>query len=187
MVPSQQERGGAQSMKIAACILALTALARGQEAARAAIAPATFVPLFTISWNLTANVVHYDAKLVVGKFDPKEPVVVYWVMNQTDGHREPLTFIERLKGYGFKIKPGGEPDTWDIVIVSVKKKTFHIAHKGEDFEITGSIGRCSLARLDSARVQAHKWHMLKIADYVDLTGTDVQTGADCRERVQQGE
>lgn len=49
MVPSQQERGGAQSMKIAACILALTALARGQEAARAAIAPATFVPLFTIS------------------------------------------------------------------------------------------------------------------------------------------
>jgi hypothetical protein len=142
-------------------------------------------PLFTISWNITPNVVHYDANLKNGLFDAKEPVKVYWVMHQTDGHHEGLTLIERLKGYGFSIKPGKDPDTYDMVIVSVKQKTLHLARVDGKLRVTLPIANCEIAYLDHVRVQAHKWHMLNIADYAELVGNDVNTGEECREQVKQ--
>ena len=51
--------------------------------------------------------------------------------------------------------------------------------------ITLSIANCEMAHLNQARVQAHRWHFITIADYVDLVGTDAETGAVCRERVTQ--
>jgi hypothetical protein len=163
--------------------LSLVGASRAQERAEAAITGITSAPLFTISWNLTNNYVEYDAKLKDGKFDPKEPVTAYWIMNQTDGHRESLTLIERLKGYGFTIHPGRAPDAFDMVVVSVKKKTLHISREGGQFNVTLHIGDCEMARLTQAHVQAHWWHLFPIGEYVDLTGTDVNTGAECRERV----
>jgi hypothetical protein len=145
----------------------------------------SFLPLFTIDWNLTANVVHYDARLSGDRLDPKEPVVAYWIMNQTDGHRENLTLIERLKGYGFTIKPGKDPDTYDMVIVSVKQKTLHLAPEGGKLRIRIDIASCQPAYLAHVRVQAHKWHMLNIPEYAELIGNDVNTGAECREKVGQ--
>jgi hypothetical protein len=193
VVPADEKRVGNQGIvavrKLRPALLAFAAfclafLAHGQEAAQAAMpGAASFALLFTISWNLTPNVVHYDAKLKDGKFDPKEPVVAYWVMHQTDGHREPLTFIERLKGYGFSIRPSGSPNTYNMVIVSVKKKTLRITQQDDGFQITLSIGDCETASLTRAHVQAHKWHFITIGDYVDLTGTDLKTGAECQERV----
>jgi hypothetical protein len=64
-----------------------------------------------------------------------------------------------------------------MVIVSVKKKTFRVAHIGGQFDVTLSIANCEMAHLNQARVQAHRWHFMTIADYVDLVGTDVKTGA----------
>src|ERR1019366_266845 len=98
-----------------------------QERAQAAVPGLTTIPLFAISWNLTSNFVQYDAVVKDGRVDPREPVKAYRIMKQTDGHREDLTLIERLKGYGFSVRPGSEPDTFDMVVVSVKKKTLHIA------------------------------------------------------------
>jgi hypothetical protein len=155
----------------------------GQEKAQAAVPGLTSVPLFTISWNLTANYVQYDARLKNGKVDPKAPVTAYWIMNQTDGHHEGLTLVERLKGYGFTILPSAEPDSFDMVVVSVKKKTLHITQEGNQFEVTLNIGNCSVARLKEAKVQAHWWHFVAVGEYVDLTGTNVKTGEECHERV----
>lgn len=175
-------------LQIMAILFALTGLIRAQERAAAATLPAeatllTAAPLFNISWNLTANYVQYDARIKDGKLDPKEPVKAYWIMNQTDGHHESLTLIERLKGYGFSIRPGSSPDTFDMVVVSAKKKTLHIARNGDQFEVTMNIGDCESARLKDARVQAHWWHFVAMGDYVDLNGRDVKTGEECHERV----
>jgi hypothetical protein len=156
-----------------------------QERAEAAVPGLATIPLFAISWNLTSNYVQYDAVLKDGKVDPKEPVKAYWIMKQTDGHREDLTLIERLKGYGFSIRPGRAPDTFDMVVVSVKKKTLHVARNGEHFEVTLSIGGCASARLMQAHVQAHRWGPLPVGEFVDLTGTDVKTGEECHERVMR--
>jgi Domain of unknown function (DUF4833) len=164
-------------------IACLAGAMHAQERAQAAIPGLTMAPLFAISWNLTANYVQYDAKLQNGKLDPKEPVKAYWIMKQTDGHHEELTILERLKGYGFSVRPGSEPNTLDLVVVSVKKKTLHIARNGDQFEVTLNIGNCESARLTRAHVQAHKWGLLPVGEYVDLTGVDVKTGEECQERV----
>jgi hypothetical protein len=180
-------------MRLAPALLLLTLpqLLRAEEPLKAGTSGISSlystVPLFTISWNITSNVVHYDAKLKNGVFDPKEPIQVYWVMNQSDGHREGLTLIERLKAYGFTVKPGKDPDTYDMVIVSVKMKTLHIFREDDKFRVTLPIANCETAYLDHVRVQAHKWHMLNIADYAELIGNDVNTGEECRERVGQHE
>ncbi len=167
--------------------LCLAGMGRGQQRAEAAIIGPSSAPLFNIHWNLTSNYVQYDAKLKNGKVDPKEPVTAYWIMKQTDGHREALTMIERIKGYGFSIRPGSAPDTFDMVVVSVKKKTLHITPTGDGFpnlfDVTLSIGNCESARLTDARVQAHWWHLFPVGEFVDLTGTDTKTGAECHERV----
>ena len=167
-------------------MLAFAGLASAQEQAKAAISSLySTVPLFAISWNITDNFVQYDARLKNGVFDPKEPVLAYWIMRRTDGHHEGLTLIERLKGYGFGIKPGTEPDTYDMVIVSVKQKTLHIARVDGRLRVTLPIANCETAYLDHVRVQAHKWHFLNIPDYAELIGNDAKTGAECRERVTQ--
>jgi hypothetical protein len=55
-------------------------------------------PLFIIERSKNANVVHYDAQLTAdGEIDPNEPVIAYWVMLATDGHREELNWIEKKK------------------------------------------------------------------------------------------
>jgi len=61
------------------------------------------------------------------------------------------------------------------------------ARSGDRFEVTLNLAQCPVARLEKAKVQAHRWHILNIADYVELTGTDVKTGEQCRERVMPGE
>jgi len=177
-----------KSLQTLVILLSLSGAVRAQERATAATLPVetgllTSAPLFNITWNLTSNYVQYDAKLKNGKFDPKEPVKAYWIMKQADGHHEGLTMIERLKGYGFSIHAGSEPDTFDMVVVSVKKKTLHLTHDGDQFDVTLSIGNCDVAHLREARVQAHWWHFVAVGDYVDLTGTDVKTGEECHERV----
>jgi hypothetical protein len=171
-------------LALAVC-LSVAGIVRGQGPVRAASTELTSAPLFSITWNLTGNYVQYDAMLRDGEFDPKEPVVAYWIMKQTDSHHEPLRLMERRKGYGFSIHPGSAPDTCDMVIVSVKKKTLHIARIGGQLDVTLSIANCEMAHLNQARVQAHRWHFITIADYVDLLGTDAKTGAECRERVPQ--
>jgi DMSO/TMAO reductase YedYZ molybdopterin-dependent catalytic subunit len=172
----------------ALALLTLAGITRAQQTAKAAItaSPVVSIPLFTIDWNITANVVHYDARLKDGKFDPKEPVVAYWVMNQTDGHHEGLTLIEKLKAYGFTVRPGNSPDTYDMTIVSVKHKPIHLSLADGHVRMTMTIGNCE-AYLNHVHVQAHKWHMLNIADYAEVIGTDIATGAECRERVMARE
>jgi len=173
----------AKRLQAVAVLTFLAGCVQGQERAQAAVPGLASIPLFSITWNLTANYVQYDAHLKNGKIDPKEPVTAYWIMNQTDGHHEGLTLIERLKGYGFTIRPSTEANSLDMVVVSVRKKTLHITPDGDHFQVTLDIGDCDVARLAEAKVHAHWWHFFAVGDYVDLTGIDVKTGAECHERV----
>jgi len=62
------------------------------------------------------------------------------------------TLIERLKAYGFSIQRGRDPDTFDMVIVSVKKKKLQVAKVEEKLRVTSNIGACEAAYLDHVAV-----------------------------------
>jgi uncharacterized protein DUF4833 len=140
-----------------------------------------YVPLFVIEKSLSKNVVHYDAKLRNGKIDPEQPVVAYWVMGE-DGRRQDLNLLERLKAYGFTVKPDKDPDTFRLIIVSDKKKEIRIVRTGQNIRAEAKIGNCN-AYLEKIFIATKKSFMLSLPDYAEMIGTDIATGSECHERV----
>ena len=143
------------------------------------------VPLFTIERSVNGNVVHYDAQLKDGKLDPQQPVVAYWVMGDS-GRRQELTFLEKLKAYGFSILPDKQPEVFRMTLVSDKRKEIRVIHVGSEVRADAQIGHCS-ARLQKIFIESKKSWMINMPEYAEMIGNDLQTGAECRERVTPGD
>ena len=153
-------------------VLAAIPLAAAEEA---------YVPLFVIERNVNGNVVHYDAKLKDGKLDPQQPVVVYWVMGE-DGRRQELNFLEKLKAYGFTIRPDNQPESFRLTIVSDKKIEIRVVRKGEAVRAEARIGGCE-AYLRKIFIASKKSWLVSLPEYAEMIGTNVSNGSECRERV----
>jgi len=163
--------------------LSLAPLAVAQTPAHARIASQeTYVPLFVIERNTNANVVHYEAKLRDGKLDPQQPVIAYWVMAAENGRRQELNLLERLKAYGFDIRPDHDPEAYRMTIVSDKKKEIHVFRMGNTVRAAAKIGSCD-AYLEKILIASKKSWLISLPEYAEMVGTDMSTGAPCRERV----
>ena len=143
------------------------------------------VPLFTIERSVNGNVVHYDARLKDGKLDPHQPVVAYWVMGENGRHQE-LNFLEKLKAYGFSILPDKQPEVFRMTLVSDKKKEIRVVHLGSEVRAEAQIGHCS-AHLQKIFIESKKSFLISLPEYAEMIGNDIQTGAECRERVTPGD
>ena len=159
-------------------------MAMNAAAASAVSAGDTQVPLFTIERSLNGNVVHYDAQLKDGKLDPQQPVVAYWVMGQ-DGRHQELNLLEKLKAYGFSIFPDKQPEVFRMTLVSDKKKEIRVIHAGSEVRAEAQIGNCP-AHLQKIFIESKKSWMVNLPEYAEMIGTDIRTGAECRERVTPG-
>lgn len=72
---------------------------------------------FVIYRNKNRNVVVYAGKVGAdGTLTGSEPLDVYWVMFENDGHpREELNMIERNSAYGATVKPvPGQPGVYEV-------------------------------------------------------------------------
>ena len=154
-------------------------------AAFSASAEEAFVPLFVIERSVNGNTVHYDAKLKDGKLDPQQPVVAYWILSE-NGKRQELNVLERLKAYGFTIRPDKDPEAFRMTLVADKKKEIRVFRMGAAVRAEAMIGACE-AYLQKVFVVSKKSFMINLPEYVDMIGNDMSTGAECRERVTPGE
>ena len=161
--------------------IAIAALAAAPYTPLRAADGESFVPLFIIERNVNKNVVHYDAKLRNGKLDPQQPVVAYWIMGES-GRRQELNVLERLKAYGFTVKPDKDPESYRLTIVSNKKKEIRIVRTGETIRAEAKIGACE-AYLNRIFVESKKSWLIGLPEYAEMIGTDVSTGSECKERV----
>lgn len=155
------------------CVLFAAALTASAEEA--------FVPLFVIERSVNGNTVHYDAKLKDGKLDPQQPVVAYWVLGET-GKRQELNVLERLKAYGFTIRPDKEPEAYRMTLVADKKKEIRVLRMGAAVRAEAMIGACE-AYLQKIFIVSKKSFMINLPEYADMIGNDMSTGAECHERV----
>jgi hypothetical protein len=140
--------------------------------------PATLCPahLFTIERSKNANVVVYDARLGdSGELDPKNPVVVYWLLKAQDGRREELNRVERQRAYGFDVDPGEDPGTFAFRLKAGKKRPFIVAMRDGCPVALGTIGGRP-AILERIFVKEKPGMTLKV-ESVDIFGRD---GADGR-------
>jgi hypothetical protein len=154
-------------------------------AASVASAGEAQIPLFVIERSVNGNVVHYDAQLKDGKLDPQQPVVAYWVMGE-NGRRQELNLLEKLKAYGFSIFPDKQPEVFHMTLVSDKKKEIRVIHLGSEVRAEAQIGHCS-AHLQKIFIESKKSWMINLPEYGEMIGNDMQTGAECRERVTPGD
>lgn len=72
---------------------------------------------FCVYRNKNKNVVVYAGKLQAdGTLNASDPLDVYWVMFENDGHpREELNMIERNTAYGATVKPrDGHPGEYEV-------------------------------------------------------------------------
>ena len=159
------------------CVLFLAALTASAEEA--------FVPLFVIERSVNGNTVHYDAKLTDGKLDPRQPVVAYWILSES-GKRQELNVLERLKAYGFTIRPDKGPEAFRMTLVADKKKEIRVFRMGAAVRAEAMIGACE-AYLQKIFIVSKKSFMVNLPEYADMIGNDMSTGMECHERVTPGD
>ena len=140
-------------------------------------------PLFIIERSKNANVVHYDARLTAdGKFDPKQPVVAYWIMLAEKGQREELNWVEKRKAYGFNIKPSPSGEGYRMTVVAAPTRPISVTKDGgavhAEMDIAGQP-----AILDKMYINSTDGLLGPKVHYIELHGKDKKTGETRFEKV----
>lgn len=129
--------------------------------------------LFHISRSLNANIVCYDANVVGGKLDKKEPVKIYW-FNRTDdpGHTNGLNFLQRKLAFGYKVKKWGE-DWAEVSLTATDNLSGRLMkHNGKWAIITQINGqRCRLTEIYC------KARNKMSVEYAELRGVSLADGS----------
>lgn len=150
--------------------------------------PATHNRLFFIQRSSNANVIVYDAHLRgAGQFDPDEPVAVYWLRYAEQGQRKPLTWIQRTFAYGLTDADPQPDRSLKTHLVSYRKRPLYLSFDPVGRPMARLLINQRMARLQRVFVQVNidaqgrpKSGSVK---YVDLFGTDLQTGTPIHERI----
>jgi hypothetical protein len=171
-------RGATVSRRAAAAGLA--GLALGVVPLRAAAA-LSYQPLFRIERNKNANVVQYDAVLESpDRLSARTPVVNYWVLLAEDGRREGLSALDR-RAYGFKVVPERE-GAWLLYLGPTPKRAIRVVRwQGRWLAQTVIRGRSAV--LTRMFVMADESAFIPRVKWVDVHGTDMETGAALTERL----
>jgi Domain of unknown function (DUF4833) len=143
----------------------------------------SYESIFIIERSTNANVIHYDAKIGKnGAFDPKEPVVAYWVMVAEGGGRQDLTKLEKSRAYGFTIRKDSSGESYWMTLVSQKRRAIHIYQEDGKVRAVTDVGAHE-AYLRKIYVKTRRSGLLRKVDYFELFGQDLVTGQDCYEKV----
>jgi Domain of unknown function (DUF4833) len=141
-------------------------------------------PLFTIARSTNANLVQYDARLTTaGGFDPKTPVVAYWIMQAENGRYAELSTIEKRMAYGFTLKPDNTPNCYSMTLAADKDRVIRICAEGAQVRAEMSIGgrRAVLRKMFINTKRVGFWRGV---NFIELFGTDPENGEQRYEKIQ---
>lgn len=141
---------------------------------------------FVVYRNKNKNVVVYAANVREdGTIDPENPLDVYWVMFEQDGHpREDLNMIERNTGYGAIAKPRpGHPGEYEVALTSLKDRIIYLSiEDGKPVSrgcINGQEG-CTLERVFVCSTTS--WGIPKV-QHIEIHGRDSANNAIMEKKV----
>lgn len=157
---------------------------KSEKDAYPAAAQKTTQSLFIIERSKNANVVHYDVKLTAaGEIDPNEPVIAYWIMLATDGHREELNWIEKKRAYGFSVKPDPSVNGYEMTVVAVPRGHIAVRKDGDAVRAELAIGGRP-AVLEKIYINASDGLLGPKVHYIELYGKDLKTGEKRYEKIE---
>ncbi len=139
--------------------------------------------LFHIERNKNTNIVVYDAQILPdSNLAEDDPVTVYWLKLAEGGHRKDLKGIEKKMAYGFNV----ESREGNRLVIEMKadvgRNLVVDIHEGVYRAFMEIEGR--LALLDKIYIFAKETLMLPSVKYLELFGTDVETGEEVYEKIE---
>ena len=129
---------------------------------------------FAVYRNKNKNVVVYAVKLQAdGSIDPANPLDVFWIMFEQDGHpREELNLIERNSAYGASVKPGANPGEYEVTLTSLKDRVITIKVVDGKIMATGTINGVDNCTLERVFVYSTtSWGVPKV-QHIEIHGHD---------------
>jgi hypothetical protein len=147
-------------------------------------APSCAPELFRIGRSTNANEVVYLARRGPGgELDPEDPLEAEWHMLAEDGHREGLSFIEKLLAYGFSVDPAASGGGFVVVLKAKKDRPVRLTMRDGCPTATVTIsGRPAQLRRIFVQAEPSEGLIPDVA-WADIEGVDPSTGARVTERV----
>jgi hypothetical protein len=143
---------------------------------------ASFQPLFVIERDTNSNIVQYEARIDNGRFDPKEPVIAYWIMKAEHGQRQDLNFFERRLAYGVSVRKESHSEVLRMTIAAYKDREILVYAEGETARAQIMIAQRQ-AHLQRIYISARRALFSWAVNYIELFGLDVATGKPLYERI----
>ena len=125
----------------------------------------------------------YDANLIAGKLNPKDPVRTYWYKFNTKSPIEELTTIQRTLAYGLYTSAiQGVSNTYEGHFLAYRKRKFIVKQDvtGNPIALFQINGKMQILKRVYVKVDETKF--LTTVDYIELFGKDPVTGRDVYEK-----
>ena len=168
-------------MKLASLLLLITLNTLGGD--RFPTPPFSPNRLFFIQRSTNANVVVYDANLIAGRLNAKDPVYTYWYRYGEKGQKEELTTIQRTLAYGlYTTLVPGVPNTYEGHFLAYRKRKFMVKQdpSGDPIALFPINGKMQILKRVFVSVDESKF--VTTVNYIELFGKDSVTGKDVYER-----
>ncbi|MEY4309609.1 MAG: hypothetical protein RL422_1812 [Bacteroidota bacterium] len=168
-------------MKLASFLLFITFYSLGGD--RFPTPPDAPNRLFFIQRSTNANVVVYDANLVAGKLNAKDPVHTYWYRFGEKGQKEELTTIQRTLAYGlYTTAVPGAPNSYEGHFLAYRKRKFMVKQDaaGDPIALFPINGKMQILKRVFVTVDDSKF--MTTVNYIELFGKDPVTGKDVYEK-----
>jgi hypothetical protein len=134
--------------------------------------------LFYIQHSSSPNTVVYTARIDRdGKIDPGQPIDVYWRRFANGGGRAPLSFVERMFGYGMHIDRQPEDTsaiTGNIVGYPQRSITIKLDSNARPFASIEMGSR--VAKLIYVYLNVDERHLIPSVSHADIFGLDLENG-----------
>lgn len=137
--------------------------------------------LFVIERSTNKNYVCYETNLTkTGELNPKNPIQVFWIMAQTDSHKEELTYFENAHAYGFTLKTAPNK-TYFLTTRAMRDRSIYISKlKGKIVAEMDIKGR--MAFLKKIYVETSEGLFPKVK-YVQISGIDIEDHTEVSEQI----
>jgi hypothetical protein len=143
-------------------------------------------PLFYIEHSINKNKLYYEAALTRDSvLDAKRPVEAYWIMWEKDSSgatREKMTWIEKQRAFGFKVKKNPAKSGYWLTLVAYPKRLIEIFMQ-DARAVAQTVIKERRAYLDKIYINSDDDHLFPKIKYLELVGRDAETGEPLNEQV----
>lgn len=150
---------------------------------RLPVPPDSPIRLFFIQRSTNNNVAVYDANLIGGKLNGKDPVRTYWYKFNEKPSIEELTTIQRTLAYGLYTSAiTGINNTYEGHFLAYRKRKFIVKQDNNGYPIALFQINGKMQILKRVYVKVDETKFLTTVDYIELFGKDPVSGRDVYEK-----